>query len=150
MRRHKTYSSVFNAMMKNSVAPPYNCKEVRDYMVTARLFCWPELCEMDGRVLLKLGALLRRARVLLGLGGTVGGLGWWGGLKHLIGLWGPWGLAGLVGHSSGRESALVDVTVLPFRCKSVKRRTNTVEMNHKHMTTFCNITNASVSRETLY
>lgn len=67
---------------------------------------------MDGRVLLKLGALLRRARVLLGLGGTVGGLGWWGGLKHLMGLWDPWGL---VGDSSWRESALVDVTMLPFK-----------------------------------
>lgn len=42
-------------------------------------------------------------------------------MKHLVGLWGPGGLTGLAGlrvDSSERRSALVEVSVLPFRCRS--------------------------------
>lgn len=81
----------------------------------------PELWDSDGRVLLRLGALLRRDKFLELGGGTVGGLGWCGGVKHLVGLWGPGGLTGLAGlrvDSSERGSALVEISVLPFRCRS--------------------------------
>lgn len=78
------------------------------------------------RVLLRLGALLRRDTFLvLEGGGTVGGLGWWGGVKHLVGLWGPGGLTGLAGlrvDSSERGSALLEDSVLPFRWRSAVER----------------------------
>lgn len=57
----------------------------------------------------------------------MGGLGWWGGVKHLVGLWGPGGLTGLAGlsvDSSERRSALVEVSVLPFRCRSTSEEMN--------------------------
>lgn len=63
----------------------------------------------------------------MGLGGTVGGLGWWGGVKHLVGLWGPGGLTGLlglIGDSSERRSALVEVSMLPFKCRSTAEKIN--------------------------
>lgn len=84
----------------------------------------PELWDSEGRVRLRLGALLSRD-AFLGLGGTVGGLGWWGGVKHLMGLWGPSGLTGLLGlivESSEGRSALVEVSVLPFSCRSGEER----------------------------
>lgn len=77
---------------------------------------------MEGRVLLRLGALLRRD-TLFGLGGTVGGLGRWGLVKPFTGLWGSGGLAGLVAlmeDSSERRSDLVDVSVLPCKRKSTE------------------------------
>ena len=57
----------------------------------------------------------------------MGGLGWWGGVKHLTGLWGPGkltGLVGLRGDSSERFSALAEVIVLPFRCRSTTQKIN--------------------------
>lgn len=86
----------------------------------------PELWDSEGRVLFRLGALLSRD-MFLGLGGTVGGLGWWGGVKHFMGLWGPGGLTGLVGLSGDsleERSALVEVSVLPFRCRSTAGKIN--------------------------
>lgn len=81
----------------------------------------PELWD-DGRVLLRLGALLRRDTFLvLEGGGRVGGLGWCGGVEHLVGLWGPrrlTGLAGLRVDSSERGSAppaALEDSVLPLR-----------------------------------
>lgn len=87
----------------------------------------PELWDSDGRVLLRLGALLRRDTFLVVLegGGTVGGLGWCGGVKHLVGLWGPGGLTGLAGlrvDSSERGSALLEDSVLPFRWRSAAEK----------------------------
>lgn len=80
----------------------------------------PELWDSDWRVLLRLGALLRRdAFFVLEGGGTVGGLGWWGGVKHLVGLT---GLAGLRVDSSERGSALLVDSVLPFRWRSGIKR----------------------------
>lgn len=70
---------------------------------------------MDGLVLVRLGALLSR-ETFLGLGGTVGGLGWWGGERHLWGLWDPGGLTGLVGLSE---------LLLLFRCRSTTRINHT-------------------------
>lgn len=52
-------------------------------------------------------------------GGTVGGLGWCGGVKHLVGLT---GLAGLRVDSSERGSALLEDSVLPFRWRSAIER----------------------------
>lgn len=95
-------------------------------MKTHTNYILPELWDSEGRVLLRLGALLSRD-VFLGLGGTVGGLGWWGGVKHLMGLWGPGGLTGLVGlsgDSSEGRSALVEVSVLPLRCRSTAGKIN--------------------------
>lgn len=57
----------------------------------------------------------------------MGGLGWWGGVKHLRGLWGPsWltGLVGLIGESSEKRSALVEASVLPLRCRSTTEINN--------------------------
>lgn len=48
-------------------------------------------------------------------------------MKPLEGLWGPGGLTGLVGligDSSERRSDLVEVIVLPFRCKSTEEKSN--------------------------
>lgn len=58
-------------------------------------------------------------------GGTVGGLGWCGGVKHLVGLWGPGGLTGLAGlrvDSSESGSALLEDSVLPFRWRSATEK----------------------------
>lgn len=52
------------------------------------------------------GLLVRES--FLELGGTVGGLGWWGGVEHMMGLWGSSGLTGLVEL----------ISVLPFRSRS--------------------------------
>lgn len=51
----------------------------------------------------------------------MGGLGWCGGVKHLVGLWGPGGLTGLAGlrvDSSERGSAMLEGSVLPFWWRS--------------------------------
>lgn len=92
----------------------------------------PELWDSEGRVLLRLGALLRRD-TFLGLGGTVGGLGWWGGVKHLIGLWGPWGVSGLVTRDSSETGSALDVTVLPFICRSATEKNNVRITRHKNL-----------------
>lgn len=94
-------------------------KVVNIWCIKCQYIHQPELCDSEGRVLLRLGALLSRER-FLGLGGTVGGLGWCGGVKHLRGLCGPGGLTGLRGVE--RWSALVEVSVLPFRCRSTTQK----------------------------
>ncbi|KAK0153012.1 hypothetical protein N1851_005311 [Merluccius polli] len=73
------------------------------------------LWESEGRVLFRLGALLRRAEVLGLLGGTVGGLGWCGGVKHLRGLWDPRGLVGLTGLSLAEVKGLVGRRAAPIQ-----------------------------------
>lgn len=49
-------------------------------------------------------------------------------MKHLVGLWGPGGLTGLTGlrvDSSENRSVLVEVSMLPFRCRSTSEEMNT-------------------------
>ena len=82
----------------------------------------PVLCDSEDRVLLRLGALRGRER-FLGLGGTVGGLGWRGSVKPLRGLWGPSGLTGLLGlRGLERLSALEEDSVLPFTSRSTTQK----------------------------
>lgn len=67
----------------------------------------------------------------------MGGLGWWGGVKHLVGLWGPGGLTGLAGlrvDSSERRSVLVEVSVLPFRCRSTSEEMNALSYEAEEFT----------------
>lgn len=104
----------------------------------------PVLWESDGLALVRLGALLRRGRVLLEVGGTVGGLGWCGGLKHLMGLWGPGGLVGLGVVSSWAESDLADTTILPFSWKSANAK------KHTDFTNSTSLTNHSISCKALH
>lgn len=76
----------------------------------------PELWDIEGWVLLRYGALRRWATVLA-FRGIEGGLGWWGGLTHLLELWVPGGLE-LGAGSSQRGSLLAHISVVPFRWMS--------------------------------